>query len=90
MKKLILIMAVTATTASFGQSLKISQTKRECSGYLFCYINDPTVGWKTTVLMNNFLGKSTKEVTWLLKPNSVSLLNQRLEKLWNYEKNSSL
>jgi hypothetical protein len=57
-EKLILIMAVSATTASFGQSpLKYPQTKKGVvDTYFGTQVNDPTDGWKTTVLMRQLLG----------------------------------
>jgi hypothetical protein len=51
-------MAVSATTASFGQSpLKYPQTKKGVvDTYFGTQVNDPTDGWKTTVLMRQLLG----------------------------------
>ncbi|MBX9888722.1 MAG: prolyl oligopeptidase family serine peptidase [Flavobacteriaceae bacterium] len=92
MKKLILIMAVTATTASFGQSpLKYPQTKKGnvVDTYFGTQVNDP-YRWMED-------DRSDETASWVKAQNEVTYgyLNQipfraalktRLEKLWNYEK----
>jgi prolyl oligopeptidase len=92
MKKLILIMAVSATTASFGQSpLKYPQTKKGdvVDNYFGTQVNDP-YRWMED-------DRSTETAAWVKAQNEVTYgyLNQipfrdalktRMEKLWNYEK----
>ncbi|MBU0941017.1 MAG: prolyl oligopeptidase family serine peptidase [Bacteroidetes bacterium] len=92
MKKLILIMAVTATTVSFGQSpLKYPQTKKGnvVDTYFGTQVNDP-YRWMED-------DRSDETASWVKAQNEVTYgyLNQipfrtalktRLEKLWNYEK----
>ena len=92
MKKLILIMAVSATTASFGQSpLKYPQTKKGnvVDTYFGTQVNDP-YRWMED-------DRSDETASWVKAQNEVTYgyLNQipfraalksRLEKLWNYEK----
>jgi prolyl oligopeptidase len=92
MKKLILIMAVSATTASFGQSpLKYPVTKKGAvvDTYFGTQVNDP-YRWMED-------DRSDETASWVKAQNEVTYgyLNQipfraalksRLEKLWNYEK----
>jgi prolyl oligopeptidase len=92
MKKLILIMAVSATTASFGQSpIKYPTTKKGnvVDTYFGTQVNDP-YRWMED-------DRSDETAAWVKAQNEVTYgyLNQipfraalksRLEKLWNYEK----
>jgi prolyl oligopeptidase len=92
MKKLILIMAISATSASFGQSpLKYPQTKKGdvVDTYFDTQVNDP-YRWMED-------DRSDETASWVKAQNEVTYgyLNQipfrdalktRMEKLWNYEK----
>lgn len=92
MKKLILIMAVSATTASFGQSpLKYPQTKKGdvVDTYFDTKVNDP-YRWMED-------DRSTETGAWVKAQNELTygylnqipfrdVLKTRMEKLWNYEK----
>lgn len=92
MKKLILIMAVSATTASFGQSpLKYPQTKKGdvVDTYFDTKVNDP-YRWMED-------DRSAETGAWVKAQNELTygylnqipfrdVLKTRMEKLWNYEK----
>jgi prolyl oligopeptidase len=92
MKKLILIMAVSATTASFGQSpIKYPQTKKGdvVDTYFGTKVNDP-YRWMED-------DRSAETAAWVKAENEVTYayldqipfrdaLKSRMEKLWNYEK----